>query len=65
MVFDKKRIEEILEGEWYISPKEGWAVDNVVASYAQAREDYRYQRQSLFIAIDNDTWNTHIKNTED
>ena len=25
------------------------------------REDYRHQRQLLFIAIDNDTWNTHIK----
>lgn len=65
MVFNKKRIEEILEGHWVNEPSESWQVNNVVASYAQAREDYRYQRQSLFIAIDNDTWNTHIKNTDD
>ena len=36
-------------------------VNNVVASYDQASEDYRHQRQLLFIAIDNDTWITHIK----
>ena len=42
-----------------------WQVNNVVASYDQASEDYRHQRQLLFIAIDNDTWITHIKNTED
>lgn len=65
MVFNKKRIEEILEGHWVNEPSESWQVNNVVASYDQAREDYRHQRQSLFIAIDNDTWNTHIKNTED
>ena len=65
MVFNKKRIEEILEGHWVNEPSESWQVNNVVASYDQAREDYRHQRQLLFIAIDNDTWNTHIKNTED
>ena len=65
IVFNKKRIEEILEGHWVNEPSESWQVNNVVASYDQAREDYRHQRQLLFIAIDNDTWNTHIKDTED
>ncbi|OFQ11238.1 hypothetical protein HMPREF2953_01895 [Staphylococcus sp. HMSC072E01] len=65
MVFDKKRIEEILEGDWYVSPKEDWAVDNVVASYAQAREDYRSHHQSLFVAIDNDTWKSHVKDNSE
>ena len=55
MVFNKKRIEEILEGHWVNEPSESRQVNNVVASYDQAREDYRHQRQLLFIAIDNDT----------
>lgn len=61
MVFNKKRIEEILEGHWVNEPSESWQVNNVVASYDQAREDYRHQRQSLFIAIDSDTWKSHVK----
>lgn len=61
MVFNKKHIEEILEGHWVNEPSESWQVNNVVASYDQAREDYRHQRQSLFIAIDSDTWKSHVK----
>ena len=61
IVFNKKRIEEILEGHWVNEPSESWQVNNVVASYDQAREDYRHQRQSLFIAIDSDTWKSHVK----
>lgn len=61
IVFNKKRIEDISEGHWVNQPSENWQVNNVVASYDQARENYCHQRQLLFIAIDNDTWNTHIK----
>ena len=58
-------MRDISEGHWVNQPSENWQVNNVVASYDQARENYCHQRQLLFIAIDNDTWNTHIKNTED
>ncbi|EUZ68865.1 hypothetical protein ACUXKB_002102 [Staphylococcus hominis] len=33
IVFNKKRIEEILEGHWVNEPSESWQVNNVVASY--------------------------------
>ena len=29
MVYDKERIEQLLEGYWYREPKEDWYADNV------------------------------------
>ena len=65
MIVFNKSVLRIYQKVIVNQPSENWQVNNVVASYDQARENYCHQRQLLFIAIDNDTWNTHIKNTED
>ncbi|PNZ28252.1 UDP-N-acetylmuramoylalanyl-D-glutamyl-2,6-diaminopimelate--D-alanyl-D-alanine ligase [Staphylococcus petrasii] len=59
MIFNRQSIEALLEGDWYREPKDDWQVDNIVASHAQAREDYQNQHQSLFVAMNHDTWRRH------
>lgn len=61
MVFKQNHIEELIEGYWHNIPKEDWQVNNVVASYKQACEDYQKHKESLLIVIDKETIDKHIE----
>lgn len=55
---DKKIIEELLEGYWYVEPPEDWKLTHVSESRYTA-----LGKQTLFIAMDEKTWQKGTENT--
>ena len=55
MNFNQEAIEQLLDGEWYRAPQEGWFVDNVVINPAQAKmekkNEKRYSLSPLILTL--------------
>lgn len=59
-VYDLYNIESIISGYWYRKPTKGWFVDSISISEGQVNMDK--EKNTLFIAIDSDTWHKGSKN---
>lgn len=51
MIYDKERIEQLLEGYWYREPKEEWYVDNIDINKQQMMKYCQKGYKTLFIAM--------------
>ncbi|WP_210130126.1 CapA family protein [Staphylococcus sp. GDX8P54P] len=63
MVYNKKLIEQLLEGYWYRKPQDGWYVDNIDINKQQIKNYSHDGYKTLFIAIDSETWHRGSGNT--
>ena len=63
MIYDKERIEQLLEGYWYREPKEEWYVDNIDINKQQMMKYCQKGYKTLFIAMDSETWHKGSGNT--
>ena len=63
MIYDKERIEQLLDGYWYREPKEEWYVDNIDINKQQMMKYCQKGYKTLFIAIDSETWHKGSGNT--
>ncbi|WP_109441368.1 CapA family protein [Acinetobacter haemolyticus] len=58
MIINKKNIEEIMSGKWYIEPKEDWFVQHISENKLNCKRD-----ETLFVAMDKETWLKGTGNT--